>query len=70
MGLKNIIKNARIKKSLTELEVANSLNITLSIYQKYESGELIPKIEETINICELLEIDTTKIYLTDLFLST
>lgn len=49
--MKNIrLKEAREKKALTQVEVAQRAGITEVCYQRYESGDRIPRADVAIRI--------------------
>ncbi|WP_442952234.1 helix-turn-helix domain-containing protein [Peptostreptococcus sp.] len=50
------VKNLRLKNELTQLEVANSLNLSLYGYQKIERGLSDIKLSTLISICNLYNI--------------
>lgn len=46
MFFKENLKRLRIQNNFTQQEIANQLGILLQSYQKYESGERQPKLNE------------------------
>ena len=51
--MKNIrLKEAREKKALTQVEVAQRAGITEVCYQRYESGDRIPRADVAIRIAK------------------
>ena len=53
--MKNL-KEIRIKRKMTQQEVASKLNITQSTYSGYEAGKYEPGIELLINISNLFQV--------------
>ena len=50
------IKKYREEKGLTQTELADKLGKTLRTVQKYESGEILPSINNVYEIAEALEV--------------
>ena len=50
------IKKYRKEKGLTQTELADKLGKTLRTVQKYESGEILPSINNVYEIAEALEV--------------
>ena len=51
--IKDILKVERIKKKMTQQEVADYLNIARGSYAMYETGKNIPTTENLIKLAEL-----------------
>lgn len=52
------LKQARQKKSYTQSDMANKLQVTQGAYQKWESGVRDPNLETIVKITKILDIDT------------
>lgn len=59
--LRDALLNARRKKGLTQVEIANSLGKPQSFVSKYESGERRLDVIEFIEVCQALKIDPSTI---------
>lgn len=59
--LRHALLEARRKKGLTQVEVAESLNKPQSFVSKYESGERRLDVIEFIKVCKALRIDPATI---------
>lgn len=57
MELKDIIREARIKKGLTQKEVAEAIGIQLNHYQHYEYSKRVPRGEIMIKLVKVLELN-------------
>ena len=53
---RELLKETRIAKNLTQVEVAKSLGLPQSYVSKYESGERRLDFVETVLVCEVLEM--------------
>lgn len=51
-----ILKQERIKRKLTQSEVADILNITRSAYTRYETGQITPTIKALIELANLYNV--------------
>ncbi len=58
----NNLKKARLSKGLSQENIASVLDVDRSIIAKYESGKVLPNVEQIAMICEELDI-----YESDLF---
>lgn len=56
-----ILKEARLKKDLTQAEVADKAGIHPNTYAKIERGENQPSPESIKKLIKVLSIDSTKI---------
>ena len=56
------LKEKRIKKGMTQQEVADAIGITDMAVSYYESGQRIPKPAMAKKLGELLGFDWTEIY--------
>ena len=59
------IKNYRIKKGLSQENIATSLGKSKAIVSRYEKGEVIPDAEDVSIICEELGIYEADLYEND-----
>lgn len=64
MGLCENIKKTRLKKKLTQTEVASRIPISQSNYSKIELGIVIPDANTLKRICEILQVSSD--YLLDI----
>ncbi|WP_238884569.1 helix-turn-helix domain-containing protein [Clostridium sp. YIM B02551] len=55
------IKRLRTEKGLTQKELAEKCNISLSALNKYERGERVPKIENISSIASALGVNSHEI---------
>lgn len=55
------IRKLRLNKKLTQKELAQKCNISLSALNKYERGERIPKIENISSIASALGVSSLEI---------
>ena len=55
--MKNMLKEARIKKGLKTTEVANLLDIDAALISKFESGQRVPTRPQLLNLSKMLDID-------------
>lgn len=54
--LAKILKNARLKAKLTQMEVAERADIHVNYYARIERGEVIPRIDIVDKIAKGLKI--------------
>ena len=47
------LKAARVNKGLTQVQVANSLNVTKKTVCSWENGKTMPKLDKIEPLCEL-----------------
>ena len=57
-GLSERIKNSRLQKGLTQVQVAKRLNITKSAVNAWETGTTTPSITYIIKLSQMLGIST------------
>lgn len=57
MEISEMIKEARIKKGMTQQELANSVYVTRQTISKWELGKSIPDEASLSLLCQCLEID-------------
>lgn len=55
--LSNNLKELRLKKELTQKEVADYLNVDRSTYSYYEARKTEPSLTTLAKLCELFEVD-------------
>ncbi len=58
MGLCENIKKTRLKKKLTQTEVASRIPISQSNYSKIELGMVVPDAITLKRICEILQVSS------------
>ena len=56
------LKSYRLKKGLSQENVAASLGKSKTTISRYEKGELLPDVKDINKICELLEIYEADLY--------
>ena len=61
MELKDIIRNARKKKGLTQREVAEAIGIQLNHYQHFEYSKRVPSGEIMIKLIKTLDLNLNDI---------
>ena len=61
MELKDIIRNARKKKGLTQREVAEAVGIQLNHYQHFEYSKRVPSGEIMIKLIKTLDLNLNDI---------
>ena len=54
--LGNNIQQARLRRGLTQDQVATRLGLTQNHYGRYERGEVQPSIDKLYQICEILSV--------------
>lgn len=60
---KNILKSERVKKELTQKQVADKLGLSPGAYCDKENGRRKFTVNEAIRLSDLLECDIRKIFL-------
>ncbi len=65
MDISNILKEARKKKGLTQAELANSLGVTDRAISNWENGKRLPDYTLIYSLCDKLDIDITKLFMSD-----
>ena len=50
------LKTARIKRTMTQDEVAKELNISRTVLSRYENGKLEPNLETLARLIDLYEV--------------
>ncbi|HHX69565.1 MAG TPA: helix-turn-helix transcriptional regulator [Gallicola sp.] len=61
MKLNEFLKEARIKKGLTQRQLAEKLGVKYQLIQQYEYGKLIPSVKRLIQLAKILDIDLNDI---------
>lgn len=56
-----IVKIARVKKGLTQRELAKYVKVTPESISYYESGKKHPSFDKIKTICEVLNLDARKL---------
>lgn len=52
------LRSLRILRGITQQTMADSLNLSLNAYQKYEQGERSPSLATLVQIADLLNVPT------------
>lgn len=58
----NTLKKLRLKKGLTQIELAEKAGITVRCYQQYENGERQPRAGTAIQLAKLLHSSVEKLW--------
>ena len=58
MEIKDILKQIRKERKLTQEQTANALNISRAAYAKYETGTNVPTTESILKLAELYNVST------------
>lgn len=53
----SMLKNARIKKNLTQGALAEKIGVTFQAVSNWERGNSLPDLSNLANICSILDID-------------
>jgi len=61
MALKDVIKEARLKKNLKQEEAAKLAGVTVQTYSKWENGKTEPKASQVAVISKALDVSTDAI---------
>lgn len=64
------LRAARIKSGLTQQQVADSLDITVNAYQKYEQSMRSPSLETLVKLADLFCVPTDWILCRDDYLKS
>ena len=64
-ALGNNIQRARMRRGLTQEQVAARMNVTFTYYGRYERGEAKPSLDRLAEICEILSVP-----IEDMFIGT
>ena len=58
----NNLKKRREELSLTQKQVADTLNLGIRLYQYYEAGQRQPSVQTAIRIAEVLQTTVEKLF--------
>lgn len=61
------LREVRMKRTLTQQKMADSLTISLNAYQKYEQGEREPPLSTLVKIADILDVSTDYLLCRDRF---
>lgn len=56
------LKELRVKKQLTQCEMAKTFNITLRQYQRYEAGTSLPRVDAAIEMAKFFDTTVEKLF--------
>lgn len=56
MALKDVLKEARLKKSLKQEEAAKLVGVTVQTYSKWENGKTEPKASQVVTLSDVLGV--------------
>lgn len=59
--ISNMLKEARIRKNLTQSSLADKLNVTYQAVSNWERGASLPDIANLSRLCEILDLDLYKL---------
>ena len=62
MVMETILKQVRMQKGFTQVEVADKANIAVRTYQNYEAGERIPNVHIALNLAKVLNCSVEKLF--------
>ena len=65
MDMSEILKEARKKKGLTQAELANKLGVTDRAISNWENGKRLPDYTLIYKLCDKLDIDINKLFMSD-----
>ncbi len=65
MDISEILKEARKKKGLTQAELANKLGVTDRAISNWENGKRLPDYTLIYKLCDKLDIDINKLFMSD-----
>ncbi len=60
--MQNKLKTVRIRKGLTQLEIAKKSNVSVRCYQKYENCKCLPNVQTAILIAKTLGVDVSELF--------
>ena len=61
MEFKDILKELRLEKGLTQEELAKQLNFSMSVVNKWENGKKLPGYEALRILAKFFEVDGNEI---------
>lgn len=61
-ALKNKLKNFRLKLGVTQLQVADKLNLHVHTYKRYESSKRIPKVDTALALAKVLNTTVEELF--------
>ena len=61
MALKDVIKEARLKKNLKQEDAAELVSVTVQTYSKWENGKTEPKASQVGKLSKILAVSTNEI---------
>lgn len=72
IGLENVkgefglnLYNARKSKNLTQIDLAEAIEVTRTTISKYETGVGNPRLNKILDLAEVLEIHPSELFRTD-----
>lgn len=63
------LRQSRMNKKMTQQKMADTLEMSLNAYQKYEQAEREPSLETLVKIADLLDVSIDYLLCRDNFLS-
>lgn len=60
------LRETRMKRKLTQQKIADSADITLRTYQKYEQGTREPSLDMLVKLADILNVPTDYLLCRDL----
>ncbi|WP_237333940.1 helix-turn-helix transcriptional regulator, partial [Vibrio anguillarum] len=61
MMIKDVLKNARLRKGLTQEQVAKEVKVAKQTYLKWENGETEPRATQIANLAKTLNVSANEI---------
>ncbi|EKO3589740.1 helix-turn-helix transcriptional regulator [Vibrio metschnikovii] len=59
--IKDVLKNARLRKGLTQEQVAKEVKVAKQTYLKWENGETEPRATQIANLAKTLNVSANEI---------
>lgn len=56
------LRSVRKKANLTQAQLAEKLGINRATVSKYETGEIVPSVDQIINICGVLDVSFEELF--------
>jgi transcriptional regulator with XRE-family HTH domain len=55
------IREARLRKALTQKRLAQEMHVTQSAISQWENGVTVPRLSELLKLCETLDISVSEL---------
>ncbi len=63
--LKNELKKFRLKRNMTQVQIADKLDIHVFTYKRYENNSRIPKVNIALDIAKVLNSTVEELFSND-----